>query len=129
MSKHVTNVTKENFEAEVIKSDKPVLIDFWADWCGPCKAFGPTFEKFAEDNKDRVKCVKINVDENPELASGFGIQSIPTIYLIKNGELLGAAKGNMPASMLNQFVNHSLGVTGGGGPSADVKSAPKGPKP
>lgn len=78
--------TDQNFEAEVLKSEKPVLVDFWAEWCGPCQVMGPIIEELAEEMKEKAKIGKLNVDENREMASKFGIMSIPTIIIFKNGK-------------------------------------------
>ena len=85
-------ITKDNFEAEVINSEKAVLIDFWATWCGPCRMIAPIVEQIAEENED-IKVGKINVDEEPELASAFRIESIPTLIVVKNGEVVNMAVG------------------------------------
>ena len=79
-------ITMENFEEEVIKSDKPVLIDFWATWCGPCKMIAPTVEEIAEEYEGKIKVGKVNVDEEPDLTQSFGISSIPTLVLMKDGK-------------------------------------------
>lgn len=79
-------ITKENFENEVQKSDKPVLVDFWAAWCGPCRMLAPVIEELAEEYDGRVKVGKVNVDEEPELAAEFQISSIPTVIIFKNGK-------------------------------------------
>lgn len=79
-------ITTENFEEEVIKSDKPVLIDFWATWCGPCKMIAPTVEEIAEEYEGKIKVGKVNVDEEPDLTQSFGISSIPTLVLMKDGK-------------------------------------------
>ena len=86
-------VTSENFENEVMKSDKPVLIDFWASWCGPCKMLSPIIEEIAKEYDGKVKVAKVNVDDEPELASTFGISSIPTLFVIKNGEVTNTSIG------------------------------------
>lgn len=88
-------ITKENFESEVLKSDKPVLVDFWAAWCGPCKMLSPVIEEIAEERSD-IKVGKINVDEQPELASQFAVMSIPTLIVFKNGEIANKAIGVQP---------------------------------
>lgn len=85
-------LTSENFEEEVIKSDKPVLVDFWATWCGPCRMIAPIVEQIAEENED-IKVCKVDVDDQPELTSSFGIQSIPTLIVFKNGEIVNKAVG------------------------------------
>ena len=86
-------ITKENFEKEVLKSDIPVLVDFWATWCGPCRMLAPIIEEIAEDYDGKVKVGKINVDEEEELAVKFGISSIPTVLLFKNGEITDKSIG------------------------------------
>ena len=83
----VLKITSENYEEEVLKSEKPVLIDFYADWCGPCRMMGPIIEEIAEEKADTIKVGKINVDENQDLAMEYGVMSIPTIVIIKNGEV------------------------------------------
>lgn len=88
-------ITKENFESEVLKSDKPVLVDFWAAWCGPCKMLSPVIDEIAEERSD-IKVAKINVDEQPELASQFAVMSIPTLIVFKNGEIANKAIGVQP---------------------------------
>ena len=85
-------ITKENFESEVLKSDKPVLVDFWAAWCGPCKMLSPVIDEIADERSD-IKVGKINVDEQPELASQFAVMSIPTLIVFKNGEIANKAIG------------------------------------
>ena len=85
-------LTSENFEEEVIKSDKPVLVDFWATWCGPWRMIAPIVEQIAEENAD-IKVCKVDVDDQPELTSSFGIQSIPTLIVFKNGEIANKAVG------------------------------------
>ena len=86
-------ITKENFEKEVLNSEKPVLLDFWAAWCGPCKMVGPTVEQVAEETAGFAKVGKINIDEEPELAQRFKIMSIPTLAVIKNGKLVESVVG------------------------------------
>lgn len=96
----ILEITKENFESEVLKSDKPVLIDFWAAWCGPCKMVAPIIEEVANEVKDTVKVGKINVDEELELAQAFNVQSIPTLVVIKDGKVVQSAVGVRPKEVI-----------------------------
>lgn len=93
------NVNKNSFKQEVLISDKPVLMDFWAPWCGPCRMVGPLLEEIAEERSD-IKVVKINVDEEPELASQFGVMSIPMLAVMKNGEIVDMAIGARPKDQI-----------------------------
>jgi thioredoxin 1 len=89
-------LTKENFKAEVLQSTKPVLVDFWATWCGPCRMLAPIIEELAKEYEGRVVVGKVNIDEQPELAEVFQIQSIPTVLVFKNGELVTGCVGMRP---------------------------------
>jgi thioredoxin 1 len=93
------NINKNNFQEEVLNSDRPVLLDFWAPWCGPCRMVVPLVEQIAEERKD-IKVGKINVDENPELASQYGVMSIPTLVVIKDGKVVNQAMGAMPKAQI-----------------------------
>ena len=105
---NVTVATDDNFEAEVLKSDKPVLVDFWAPWCGPCKAVGPIVEELAEQFKDSIKVMKLNVDDSQKTAIKYGVRSIPTIILFKEGKILDTLIGLVPKERLENFVKKGL---------------------
>jgi thioredoxin 1 len=100
--------TDDNFEGEVLKSEKPVLIDFWAPWCGPCKAIGPIVEELAVQLKDSVKMMKLNVDENQKTATNYGVRSIPTIILFKDGKVLDTLIGLVSKDKLEAFAKKGL---------------------
>lgn len=97
-------ITKDNFEQEVIKSEQPVLVDFWASWCGPCKMLSPVISELAEEYEGRVKVGKVNVDEEPELASAFRVASIPTVVLFKDGEVKETSVGYRPKQQLKDMI-------------------------
>lgn len=104
----IIHVSDGNFETEVIKSDKPTLVDFTAPWCGPCKIIAPILEELAEEYADRIKIVKLDVDENPQTATSFGIRSIPSLLLFKEGKLQDTLIGSVPKARLEDFMKKSL---------------------
>ena len=93
-------ITKENFESEVLNSDIPVLLDFWATWCGPCRMIAPTLAQIAEENEGRLKVGKVNVDEEMELAMRFGVTSIPLLVVMRDGQIANKAVGAMPKARI-----------------------------
>ena len=99
-----TAVTESSFEQEVLQSDKPVIVDFWAEWCGPCHAVSPVLDRIVEERPDELKLVKVNIDEEEGLAQRYGIASIPTILLFKGGEPVAAAIGAQPKGAIEQAL-------------------------
>lgn len=97
-------ITRENFENEVMKSNIPVLIDFWAPWCGPCRMMGPIIEQLAEEYEEKAKVGKVNVDEEGELSQAFGVMSIPTIVLVKDGKVVKQAVGARPKAEVEAML-------------------------
>lgn len=103
----VIKITKDNFETEVLKSDKPVLLDFWAAWCGPCKMVGPIVEEVAKETESFAKVGKVNVDEENELAAAFNIMSIPTLAVIKGGKVIEVAVGLRPKEEIIKMLKNA----------------------
>ena len=99
-----TAVTEQSFEDEVLQSDKPVIVDFWAEWCGPCHAVAPVLDRIVEESNGDLKLVKVNIDEQPALSQRYGVQSIPTMILFKNGEPAAAAIGAQPKPALEKAL-------------------------
>ncbi|MFT6867437.1 MAG: thioredoxin 1 [Cyclobacteriaceae bacterium] len=100
-------ITDQNFD-EILKTDKPVLIDFWAEWCGPCKMIGPLVEELASDYEGKAVIGKVDVDVNPEVSAKFGIRSIPTLLVFKNGEIVDKQIGAVPKTVLSQKLDAQL---------------------
>ncbi len=101
-------VTDSSFEADVIKSEKPVLVDFWAEWCGPCVQIAPAIEELANEYKDSLTVVKVNIDENPETPAKYGVRGIPTLILFKDGEIAATKVGAAPKRQLSEWISTSL---------------------
>jgi len=97
-------VDNSNFQTEVMESDVPTVVDFWAEWCGPCKMIGPSLEELSEEMAGDVKITKLNIDENPDLAAQFGVRSIPTLLIFKNGEPAGMQVGAKPKGALADWI-------------------------
>lgn len=108
MSGFIVNANDDNFEQEVLKATTPVLVDFWAPWCGPCKMLGPVLEELAADLKDKVKVVKVNVDENKGSAGQFGVMSIPTMILFKEGKDVATMVGFQSKEQLKDKIKEQL---------------------
>ncbi len=107
-SEKLAQITSSNWESEVLKSERPVLVDFWAEWCGPCRMVGPVVEQIAQTYSDKIKVVKLNVDENQDIAMKYGIQSIPSILLFKNGKEINRTIGAAPKDVYIKFIDDSL---------------------
>lgn len=107
-SENIINLSVSDFDETVINSDIPVLVDFWASWCGPCKMLLPTMDKLADEYKDKVKVCKVNVDEQGELAIRFGVMTIPTIILFKNGEIVDKVIGAYPKNHFDNMIKKTI---------------------
>ncbi len=108
MSKLIVHVTDESFEREVLQSPQPVLVDYWAEWCGPCKAIAPLLDDMAEAYAGRMKIAKLNIDQNPQTPPKYGIRGIPTLMLFKDGEVEATRVGALSRFQLTQFLDSNL---------------------
>ena len=104
----IVHVTDETFEHEVLKSDDPVLVDYWAEWCGPCKMIAPVLEEIAEEYAGKLKIAKLNIDDNPEMPPKYGIRGIPTLMLFKDGNVEATKVGAVSKSQLSAFIDSNV---------------------
>ena len=107
MSDKIVQLSDASFEADVIKADSPVLVDFWAEWCGPCKMIAPALEEISAELAGKVKVAKLNIDENPELAAQYGVRSIPTLAVFKGGEVADIKVGAAPKTALASWISNA----------------------
>ncbi len=108
MSDRIVHTSDASFEQDVLKADRPVLLDFWAEWCGPCKMIAPMLDELAEDLGDRITIAKLNIDENPQTPPRYGIRGIPTLILFKNGTVEAQKVGALSKSQLKDFLDSHL---------------------
>ena len=108
MSDNITHITDSSFEQEVIQSDVPVLVDYWAEWCGPCKMIAPILDEIAADYEGKLKITKLNIDENPATPPKFGIRGIPTLMIFKGGDVQSTKVGALSKSQLTAFIDQSI---------------------
>src|SRR5690606_34247913 len=111
VSEQIVHTTDASFEQDVLKSEQPVLLDFWAEWCGPCKMIAPILDTVATDYKDQIKVVKLNIDENPKTPPKFNIRGIPTLLLFRNGTVTAQQVGAVSKAQLESFLETHLNVT------------------
>ena len=108
MAEHIVHISDESFEEEVLQSERPVLIDYWAEWCGPCKMIAPVLDEIATEYSDRLKVVKLNIDDNPKTPPKYGIRGIPTLMVFKNGQVEATKVGAVSKAQLTEFLDDSL---------------------
>lgn len=108
MSDHIINVTDDSFGTDVLGADKPVLVDYWAEWCGPCKMIAPVLEEVAEEYSDKLAVAKLNIDENQSTPPKYGIRGIPTLMIFKNGDVAATKVGALSKSQLLEFIDSNL---------------------
>ena len=108
MSDNIIHVSDDSFEQEVLQSEMPVLIDYWAEWCGPCKMIAPVLDEVASEYADKIRVAKLNIDENPATAPKYGIRGIPTLMLFKNGEVEATKVGAVSKAQLTAFLDENI---------------------
>jgi thioredoxin 1 len=108
MTEHIVHISDESFDEEVLQSERPVLIDYWAEWCGPCKMIAPVLDEIATEYSDRLKVVKLNIDDNPQTPPKYGIRGIPTLMVFKNGQVEATKVGAVSKAQLTTFLDDSL---------------------
>ncbi len=108
MSEHIKNVTDDSFETDVLGSEKPVLVDYWAEWCGPCKMIAPVLEEVADEYSDKMSVAKLNIDENQNTPPKYGIRGIPTLMMFKGGEVVATKVGALSKTQLIEFIQGNL---------------------
>lgn len=108
MSEHIQNVSDDSFETDVLGNDKPVLVDYWAEWCGPCKMIAPVLEEVADEYADKMVVAKLNIDENPNTPPKYGIRGIPTLMMFKGGEVVATKVGALSKTQLVEFIQGNL---------------------
>ena len=108
MAEHIVHISDESFEEEVLQSERPVLIDYWAEWCGPCKMIAPVLDEIATEYSDRLKVVKLNIDDNPQTPPKYGIRGIPTLMVFKNGQVEATKVGAVSKAQLTTFLDDNL---------------------
>lgn len=108
MSEHIKHISDASFEADVLKSDTPVLVDFWAEWCGPCKAIAPILEEVSKEYAGKLQIAKLDVDSNQAVPAQFGIRGIPTLILFKNGEIVAQKVGALAKGQLTAFIDSNI---------------------
>ncbi len=108
MSERIVHITDDSFEQEVLQSSNPVLVDYWADWCGPCKMIAPVLDEIADEYEGKIRIAKLNIDENPNTPPRYGIRGIPTLMLFKDGEVEATKVGAVSKSQLTAFIDSNL---------------------